>query len=74
MERPVTLNGLTGRAAGFAPLGGLEVPLRIELLFPVGERERRAAVAAGKLLISHTVREKEDKVLVSFSSIVGLRR
>lgn len=56
VERTVTLIRLACRTATFAPLGGLEVPLRVELLFPVSKRERRTAIAASKLLISHTVR------------------
>lgn len=54
MKRAVAPVVLAIRAAVFAPLGSLEIPLCVELLFPVGECERSAAIAASKLLISHT--------------------
>lgn len=59
VEGSVPLGGLACRATGLAPLWGLEVPLRVELLFPVSKGERCAAVAARKLLISHTKIEKK---------------
>jgi hypothetical protein len=55
VERPGAPVGLAGRTAALAPLRGLKVPLCVKFLFPVRERERRAAIAASKLLISHTV-------------------
>ena len=61
MERSGAPVGLAGRTAALAPLRGLKVPLCVKLLFPVRERERRAAVAASKLLISHTVERRKIK-------------
>ncbi|OGJ56498.1 hypothetical protein A2706_04745 [Candidatus Peribacteria bacterium RIFCSPHIGHO2_01_FULL_51_35] len=46
---------LASRTAILATLGSAEVLAGVEFLFTIGERERSAAIATCKLLISHTV-------------------
>lgn len=61
VERPITLNGLTGRAADLATLRSLQVALGVEFLFSVRERKHRCTIAAGKLLISHNNKRRKIK-------------
>lgn len=49
------------RTAVLATLGSAQVLALIEFLFTAGEHEGPAAVAAGKLLISHNLRKKGNK-------------